>query len=285
MGTDATHPGTITITAPSGGSITGITIGYYNNQNSQSVTYNPAVAGSTKTRWEGSASTVTVTMPYASTRNAVNAITVEYTTISTVVEKLGALARYSLVISDNLKNYNIYTVTVSDLSSNTYGWYISDPRKTTGETHPALKGGSSSGTPLTNYLASDKQKANAIAPRFKIASSSGASYYGGDLNQSRMTYEQAVRRCASYQENGYPAGRWRIPTDAEIRFCIELSNRGKIPSLFSGTYWSASEKKLNNKGEETTTTNGASVRCVYDAWYWGNTPVNDYKTTWSGWQN
>ena len=285
MGTDSTHPGTITITAPTGGTITGITIGYYNNQNSQPVTYNPAATGSTKTRWEGSASTVIVTMPYGTNRNAVNAITVEYTAVSTAVEKLGAMARYSLVISENLSNYNIYTVTVSDLSSNTYGWYISDPRKTTGEDHLNLKGGSSTGTALTNYYASDPQKSNAISPLFKIASSSGASYYGGDLDESRMTYEQAVRRCASYQENGYPAGRWRIPTDAEIRFCIELSNRSKIPSLFSGTYWAASGKKLNNNGAETTTNNGASVRCVYDAWYWGNKPVDAYKQTWSGWQN
>ena len=182
-------------------------------------------------------------------------------------------------------NYNIYTITVSDISSNTEGWYLSDPRKTTGETITPLKGGSSTGTSLTNYHRADSQKSNAIAPRFKIASSSGASYYNGETSYSRMSYEQAVRRCASYQENGYPAGRWRIPTDAEIRFCIQLSTNSKIPGLFQGLYWAASGKKLYSDGSERESDEGASVRCVYDAWYWGNTPVNAYKTTWSGWQN
>ena len=40
-------------------------------------------------------------------------------------------------------------------------------------------------------------------------------------------------RCAGYQEAGYPAGRWRVPTMAEINYIVQLSGWGVIPSLFS----------------------------------------------------
>ena len=65
---------------------------------------------------------------------------------------------------------------------------------------------------------------NVIAPAFKIASSYGKT--------TLMTYEHAKERCAAYQENGYPAGRWRLPTSAEIDFVISLSENEHIPTLF-----------------------------------------------------
>ena len=126
-----------------------------------------------------------------------------------------------------------------------------------------------------------------------------------------MTFESAQKRCASYQENGYPAGRWRIPTDAEIKFMVQLSKNKKLPSLFSGWYWGTSgidgkylsvEVETDSQGSITnisvTEENGyiASVRCVYDSWYWGERPVSQnewaqagysvsWLTSWSGWQN
>ena len=41
-----------------------------------------------------------------------------------------------------------------------------------------------------------------------------------------MSFAQAEKRCAAYQENGYPAGRWRVPTEAEIWFMANRSNAG-----------------------------------------------------------
>ena len=69
-----------------------------------------------------------------------------------------------------------------------------------------------------------------IAPVFKIASSWGV------VTSGSINYVQAQKRCASYQENGYPAGRWRIPTEGEIEFIVSLSNMGYIPKLFGGDY-------------------------------------------------
>ena len=101
-----------------------------------------------------------------------------------------------------------------------------------------------------------------------------------------------LETCAAYQENGYPAGRWRVPTEAEIRFIMNLSKNSKLPSLFDGQYWAANGRILSSSSSsgygEGHTESGqtvASVRCVYDAWYWGNEPVDTYLTTWSGWRN
>jgi hypothetical protein len=115
---------------------------------------------------------------------------------------------------------------------------------------------------------------NVIAPRFRIASSKGAT--------QPMTYPNAFRRCATYQEDGYPAGRWRVPTKAEIEYIAKLNADGKIDRLLgseSGTtdYWCNSgyvtveigQTPIYNvySGESTT----RYVRCVYDDWYWSNT--------------
>lgn len=80
--------GTITITAPIGGNrvngkITKITITYYDNNNTQAVTYDPAATGSTKTEWTGSADSVTITMACTNAtqygeRNEVSGIAVQY---------------------------------------------------------------------------------------------------------------------------------------------------------------------------------------------------------------
>ena len=82
------YDGSITITAPTGGNrvngkITKITITYYNDQNTQTVTYNPTATSSSKTQWTGSADTVTITMACSSynqyqSRNVVSNIAVEY---------------------------------------------------------------------------------------------------------------------------------------------------------------------------------------------------------------
>lgn len=84
---------------------------------------------------------------------------------------------------------------------------------------------------LTYYYPADEstdanRKDNFIAPKLRIASS-----YGGIGGMMPRTY--ARRRCATYQEAGRPAGRWRLPTKAEMQFICNLSAQGKIPKLFS----------------------------------------------------
>ena len=113
-----------------------------------------------------------------------------------------------------------------------------------------------------------------IAPKFRIASKLGG--------YSKSDPAGAVLRCASYQEHGFPAGRWRLPTTAEVLYIIELQRLGKIQQLFYGTsqtsttYFSATDRVtcLDDKNNYSLTTgigtSQASVRCVYDEWYWGS---------------
>lgn len=116
---------------------------------------------------------------------------------------------------------------------------------------------------------------NIIAPKFRVASSYGRK---GGVTAWDQTY--ARYRCASYQENGYPAGRWRVPTAAEILYVSQLCNRGILGSIFDGGngYWSATQVYNNGSLNNKTT---ASVRCVYDEWYWGSDKISNPSTfTW-----
>lgn len=121
---------------------------------------------------------------------------------------------------------------------------------------------------LQNYYGTktDASVQNMIAPKFRIASSHG-------VTQS-VTHTNAINRAATYQEDGYPAGRWRVPTMAEVKFIIKLSGDGKIPTLFNNgsAYWCANGTVTPNTAggiKETIGTDGTnSVRCVYDDWYW-----------------
>ena len=122
-----------------------------------------------------------------------------------------------------------------------------------------------------------------ISPKFRVASFLG-SYSNG------CTPEGAAMRCASYQEAGYPAGRWRLPTTAEINFVISLQQKGAIQSIFyGGNYYYSSTDQVQN--QSTTTTRAidwtsssftGSVRCVYDEWYWGSEPEARENTAYSG---
>ena len=127
-----------------------------------------------------------------------------------------------------------------------------------------------------------------MSPRFIVASSYGVT--------RSITRENAERRCASYQEEGYPAGRWRVPTTAEVSFCVQLTKNGMIPRLFGteagssydNCYYYTSTGYIYQRWlsgveqisfEENADPDGDDyyapmwVRCVYDAWYWGQEPV------------
>ena len=108
-----------------------------------------------------------------------------------------------------------------------------------------------------------------IAPKFRISSMLGG--------YSSSSPTGAARRCASYQEHGFPAGRWRLPTTAEILYIVELQRLGKIETLFydNKTYLSATDRIAVDGNNNYTLNKGigtsnASVRCVYDDWYWGS---------------
>lgn len=159
---------------------------------------------------------------------------------------------------------------------------IGDPRSKT----PTDFGGDFTGLTSASYYPTAEDTKNVISPRFRIASSYGKTY--------TVSYEGAQRRCAAYQENGYPAGRWRLPTMAEIEFLIKLSDNGKIKTLFGASttnaYWAGgNEARFSDQFRDLTgSTSSASgnavtvggynvyTRCVYDTWYWGTDQHADY---------
>ena len=109
-----------------------------------------------------------------------------------------------------------------------------------------------------------------IAPHFLVSSALNAN--------TGLNWEQVIKRAATYQEAGYPAGRWRVPTEAEMAFIVARQRDGTIPNLYATNtlYWAGSGRLLNT-GSATSTTitfsnsDGGthSVRFVYDLWYWG----------------
>lgn len=180
--------------------------------------------------------------------------------------------------NSNLNQYTIY-ITSFDIEGSEYA--IGDPRSSSVNNLSFLSEKSDSkGKKLTHYYPSRQTEVdNVIAPAFKIASSWGVTY--------DISYAEAQRRCASYQENGYPAGRWRVPTEAEIEYIVSLSNRGVIPALFNGQYFASSGRYYDNGyrdwggidpsaiGFHDSNGNDYAVRCVYDVWYWGNEKMSE----------
>lgn len=180
-------------------------------------------------------------------------------------------------LEGNNKNPNLYLINTSVLTNSDY--IIGDPRETNYTTwgHTFGQGawteGSGTGHRLTYYYPTGTTDAfkSMIAPLFRVASSYGVC-------EGAINAEGARFRCASYQEDGYPAGRWRVPTKSEIEFIATLSARGFIPTLFNvgGTYLSASGAvSINNNGTVTETTGNGYARCVYDEWYWGPDRLSD----------
>ena len=109
---------------------------------------------------------------------------------------------------------------------------------------------------------------NMLAPSYRVCSKFGGIEFG------KITLEYARYRCAAYQEDGFPAGRWRVPTEAEVSFIAQLSANGTFDVLFNPNqvYWSANGAvQVKEQGGVTPVTDGtALLRCVYDTWYWGD---------------
>ncbi len=194
--------------------------------------------------------------------------------------------------TDTNSNPNMYVLSVSSFDGASE-YIIGDPREFTinnlGQTWSVSRTSIQGNTRRITYYyptISDVSSENMIAPKFRVASSYG-KWSGG-------TYLEAQQRCASYQEDGYPAGRWRIPTKAEIEFIITASVNDIIPSLFTPddsngyAYWCSTGGIYPRTDGSVDyiykdNTNEHSVRCVYDEWYWedSSTPtVNKTTFTW-----
>lgn len=208
------------------------------------------------------------------------------------------------------QNPNIYSVTTTilkftpEINGAPFETVLGDPRAAATDEYSSVLNGGNTSNPLTNYRPTAEDTKNVISPKFISASSYGKTY--------PVAYEGAKRRCAAYQEYGYPAGRWRLPTQAEILFLQKLNTDDKIPKLYGTStttgYWAAGGLlfvKVSSSGVEvdsfvdlngvTATGGNASVtysvgsntysgyvRCVYDTWYWGEEPVSG--TGWLGYQ-
>lgn len=198
---------------------------------------------------------------------------------------------------DNVRNKNTYILTISKFDTDD-NYIIADPR-TRSVDNLNESGTSAAATGewtvkdnadrrMQNYYPADgnSNKSRYMAPALRIASQWGVTY--------NVTRRGAQRRCASYQENGRPAGRWRLPTIAEIEYICRLSNRKYIPYLFgtegnTAYYWCATGGVNVNNSTTNPSVNSATtgsndtraVRCVYDEWYWGSdTLTNKNRFTW-----
>lgn len=184
-------------------------------------------------------------------------------------------------------NHNMYQITVTAFDSTTPDYLIADPRAAA--QNITLFEGYSYQYNRNTYTSPDypvqpdqlnveeikgyrgtlvENAENLVAPEFIIA-----SFCATCTNADHYIYPEnsGYYRCASYQEAGYPAGRWRIPTTAELEVVGKLCAQKKLPQIFQEgeEYPSSSGIFTNNKGSFTPTTSAAtSIRCVYDTWYW-----------------
>lgn len=199
-------------------------------------------------------------------------------------------------LSGTNANPNMFVITSTILSDPTM--ILADPRTTSVQN--SYTGNNNSWSPLDNsmyetgnrrlsyYYPTEGTAAakNMVSPQFRIASSYGKTY--------PVSRQEAWQRCASYQEDGYPAGRWRIPTEAEVKYVVNLSANGFMDVLFgnprtqdtSTDYWTASGYiTVNNYTEKVTphdgdTTGNVYVRCVYDEWYWADKAPDKTDSIW-----
>ncbi len=148
---------------------------------------------------------------------------------------------------------------------------------------------SSTGTDLTGtwedpvkiLMANQGVDANeVIAPHFLVSSQLNV------LNVA-LSHNNSARRAMTYQENGYPAGRWRLPTEAEIAFIVARQKDGNIPWLFADTYYHCANGKMAYVSMQSADANKPPIFCnhtsgynrfIYDLWYWGEDPTEGVDT-------
>ena len=203
---------------------------------------------------------------------------------------------YSVSVS-SFKSTDTFTMQGTDGNIiGSYNYIIGDPRSRSHDNdlnddnynmdNEWRKDREGNGRILTYYYPTmqDDDVFRIVSPKFRVA-----SFYGG--YSSGCTPEGAAMRCASYQENGLPAGRWRLPTTAEILFVISLQQKDLIQDIFykannsaNGNWYYSSTHQVRYNGANPPEVQGhaatGSVRCIYDEWYWGTAqearPNNDY---------
>ena len=149
---------------------------------------------------------------------------------------------------------------------NPYGTYEPDRTRTGFNKAKALYGDEQYRS-LKWYYPTEKstRTENMVAPSYRISS----KFSGIEFGNLDMKY--AEYRCAAFQEDGFPAGRWRLPTKAEINFIGQLSAKGFFEFLFNNgsVYWSANGAiKVSGSSVVDDSSKTALLRCVYDSWYW-----------------
>ncbi len=192
---------------------------------------------------------------------------------------------------------NRYIFTITSVEGTPY--VVGDPRETNvtynaGSARWANAPSMTSSTKreLQNYYGTENSERtrNMIAPKFRLASAYGALNTG---SEGAKSLEILRKRCASYQEDGYPAGRWRLPTEAEFKFIMTQVNRtpATLPPMYlkGYDYWCAHGLgEVADDGSVTvdpipSSSSGHSTRCVYDEWYWTDkleTPAEKNVFTW-----
>ena len=181
-------------------------------------------------------------------------------------------------------NPNMYIVTTTALDATSAQKYILGDSRSATEQNASTVGFTSvtdvKGKTLTKYRATKTDREDYLSPQFRISSAYG------QLGSNTLSADQAKYRCAAYQEDGYPAGRWRLATYAELSYIAMLCAKGALPeSLFGASdYWSATGAlKIDTDGGKVSKGNASSayLRCVYDDWYWGNEQLkNKAEYTW-----
>ena len=175
-------------------------------------------------------------------------------------------------------NPNMYVITTTSLDASLSGKYIlGDSREV--NTYTASQVGFTSATDalgrtLESYRPTKTDRDDYLSPKFRISSAYG------QLGDNTLSASQAKMRCAAYQEDGYPAGRWRLATYAELEFIAMLCAKDALPySLFGASdYWSATGAlEIDTQDGTVSKSNATSgfLRCVYDDWYWSNEQLND----------
>ncbi|MBO7331018.1 MAG: hypothetical protein J6U52_04410, partial [Alistipes sp.] len=194
---------------------------------------------------------------------------------------------------------NMYTITVSAFDATTSEFIIADPREPANSNNFVFRENANANSQvrqtgtdaskdntLTGYRGAITGEASEylVAPQMLFSSSWISN---GENNVNSYNYQTNGKyRCAGYQEDGYPAGRWRLPTPAEILYVGRLGAEGKIEGIFVDdvTYLSSNGAYRyddDNGGSVTRTGDTSStLRCVYDAWYWTDKCANTSQFIW-----
>ena len=191
-------------------------------------------------------------------------------------------------VGDGVQTLNHFIIRISALPEGSE-YVIGDPRDFSDGrwrfscTNPTLQNGLDIRTGVTrntldNYYPTrdDGTADNMIAPVIRTSTA------WGRLSSYNHDYEETKNRAATYQEGGYPAGRWRLLTQAEAKILAKLNHDKKIPLLFSDTHnffvaggWikgqtvtKGSDYRNGNLYDSSNNRVGGSTRICYDEWYW-----------------